>query len=298
VTNEERAPATVERKTVALRDVNVEIFVGGPMSGPMVCASHPADTFDAGTVELVAGTVHARVACVNPNGLSGPAAAEVASLDQMVDRIEASRRELACGRWVFWGMSGGGWLAQIYAHRYPESLAGIVVESACPCFRERLADPACVLSPRFPAWQAPLRAAGLYSEQAHSEPWPGEDTEWLTVDGVGEVFRRRQGPALLVSPGPLTSAMKRVMPRLWEFDSRAWIRTIRVPTLVLCGSADPVVPVRHARAVHEAIAGSLFVEVPGAGHVPLAEKRPEVATTFAGFVSALPPGAWRDGPDR
>jgi pimeloyl-ACP methyl ester carboxylesterase len=69
----------------------------------------------------------------------------------MVEHIESARRALDRGPWSFWGMSGGGWLAQIYAHRYPEALHAIVVESACPCFRERLADPGCVLSPYFPA---------------------------------------------------------------------------------------------------------------------------------------------------
>jgi pimeloyl-ACP methyl ester carboxylesterase len=60
-----------------------------------------------------------------------------------------------------------------------------------------------------------------------------------------------------------------------------------VPVLVVCGSADPVVPVRHARAVREAISGSSFVEVEGGGHVPTAERRPEVADAFRRFVSDL-----------
>jgi fermentation-respiration switch protein FrsA (DUF1100 family) len=58
------------------------------------------------------------------------------------------------------------------------------------------------------------------------------------------------------------------MPELWRFDSREWLSTLHVPTLVLSGTADPVVPIAHARAVHEAIPGSRWVAVEDAGHVP------------------------------
>jgi proline iminopeptidase len=285
-----------ERREVSLRDVDVdvdvdiEVFLGEPRPGPVVCAAHPADRFDAGTVELLAGMADARVICVNPLGLGGPDTSRALPLEQMVARIEEVRRRLGIDRWIFWGMSGGGWLAQIYGYRYPESLAGIVIESACLCFRERLADPACVLSPFFPAWREPLLAAGLLAERSPAEAGMGDDTEWLAVDGIGEVFRRREGPALLVSPGPLSPEMKHVMPRLWEFDARPRIREVRVPGLVLCGAADPVVPVHHARAVHEALAGSSFEEIAGASHVPTAERRPEVTAAFQRFLRLLPKG--------
>lgn len=70
------------------------------------------------------------------------------------------------------------------------------------------------------------------------------------------------------------------MPRLRDFDARPWIRDVRIPALVLAGAADPVAPLRHVRAVHEALAGSTFEEVEGAGHVPTAERRPAVAAAL------------------
>lgn len=276
---------------VSLEGLEIEAFAGGPGFEPMVCAAHPADRFDAATVELLAGIAGVRVTCVNPWRLDeGPRTSITPfppSLADMVDRIEEVRRRLGFDRWIFWGMSGGGWLAQIYAHRYPESLAGIVVESACLCFRERLSDPECVLSPFFPAWQGPLEAAGLLPDSSPAEAVSGDDAAWVHVDGVGQVFRQRGGPALLVSPGPLAPEMESIMPRLWEFDSRAWIGSIRTPALVLCGTADPVVPVRHSRTVHQSIHGSSFVEIVGAGHVPTAQGRPEVTAAFQAFVSTL-----------
>lgn len=244
-----------------------------------VCAAHPAEPLGEGAVELLTAASGARVVCVSP---------QRPTLEEMVDDLEAVRRSLDLERWVFWGMSGGGWLAQIYAHRYPDALAGIIVESACPCFRERLADPVCVLSPFFPAWRTALETAGLVDPESHRDASPADDSEWIEIQDVGSVFRRRNGPALLVSPMPVSDGMRRVMPELWKFDSRAWLSTIRVPTLVLAGTADPVAPVTHVHAVHEAIPGSRWVAVEGAGHVPVAEKRPEAGEAVRGFLGELP----------
>jgi pimeloyl-ACP methyl ester carboxylesterase len=278
----------VRRPHVTVGDVECDLYESAPSSSAVaVCAAHPADTFDWAACDLMAAATGCHAVCVNPRASDGSEAARMPALEEMVDRIEASRRHLGLGPWIFWGMSGGGWLAEIYANRYPQSLAGIVVESACLCFRERLADPACVLSPRFPAWHDGLAAEGLLPDITAAEPQPGDAFEWTDVDGVGAVFRRQEGPALLVSPGPLSAEMRGVMPRLWAFDARPWIRSVRVPALVIAGTMDPVAPLRHARAVHEALEGSTFLEVDGAGHVPLAERRPEVAAAFRRFASTL-----------
>ncbi len=249
----------------------------------VVCAAHPTDHFGPPTVELLARVAQARTVGVNPRGRAGTQA----SLAQMVDGIEAARRELALPPWIFWGMSGGGWLAQLYAHRHPAAVAGIVIESACASFAQRLADPECVLSPRFPAWRPRMEAAGLLDSDAPPEVGPTDLFEWTEVADVGSVLRLRSGPAVLVSPTPLAPAMKDAMPELVRFDSRQWLGALRVPTLVLCGTADPVVPVRHARAVHEAIAGSTFVAIEGAGHVPTAQQHAAVASALQSFLSRL-----------
>jgi pimeloyl-ACP methyl ester carboxylesterase len=80
--------------------------------------------------------------------------------------------------------------------------------------------------------------------------------------------------------------MRRAMPRLWEIDARPWLGAVRVPALVICGTDDPVAPLRHARAIHDAIAGSTWLAIEGAGHVPTAERRPEVAAAFMELAAA------------
>jgi pimeloyl-ACP methyl ester carboxylesterase len=230
----------------------------------------------AETARLLAASAQADVVCVDPPEVP---------LEEMVDHLEAVRRRLGHERWIFWGMSGGGWLAQLYARRHPDALDGIVVESACRCFRERLADPACALSPFFPAWRDALRRRHLLDEGLHAAPSSADDAEWIAVDGVGEVLRRRGGGALLVSPMPVDPLMRRAMPRLWSFDARTWLGEVHTPALVIAGAADPLVPEGRVRAVHEALRGSRYLVVDDGGHVPSAEGRPAAIAAVRAFVA-------------
>jgi pimeloyl-ACP methyl ester carboxylesterase len=279
---------SIGEQTIGVEDVQIEVLQTerDARQGMVVAAAHPASGFGVETVRLLADSARAAVVCINPPGLGR--SKHGVSLEQMVDCLETVRRRLGLARWVFWGMSGGGWLAQLYAHLHPGALAGIIVESACRCFRERLADPACALSPFFPAWRDALRSRGLLVEGLHtsrSSAQDAQDAEWMEVDGVGQVFRRRGGGALLVSPMPIGEEMKRAMPALWTFDSRAWLDALRTPTLVIAGAADPVVPEHRVREVHEAVRGSAYVVVEGGGHVPSAERRAQAIDAVRSFVA-------------
>jgi pimeloyl-ACP methyl ester carboxylesterase len=50
-------------------------------------------------------------------------------------------------------------------------------------------------------------------------------------------------------------------------DSTPLLATIAVPTLIVVGADDGLTPPSDARAMHAAIAGSQFAELPGAGHL-------------------------------
>src|SRR4051794_30282540 len=66
-----------------------------------------------------------------------------------------------------------------------------------------------------------------------------------------------------------------VSDRLWRID---------IPTLVLAGTRDVVVPPSRQRALAESIAGAGFAQVDGAGHVGFLTHRAEVADQLASFV--------------
>ncbi len=230
-----------------------------------VVAAHPADVFGAATAAHLAREADATAITINPRGIgASTAAGPDYGIDSMANDLEAARVALGVSRWVVWGISGGGWIAQAYAHRHPHSVAALVLESTCACFRDRLDDPACGISPRFPAWRAPLVAAGL---RPASRQHQVEAPRWIEVDGTGSVLADHRD-ALLVAPSPLTPLMRRALPRLLEVDTRARLPAVAAPALVIAGDADPVVPVDHVRRVADALPNSELLVVPGGGHVP------------------------------
>jgi class 3 adenylate cyclase len=64
---------------------------------------------------------------------------------------------------------------------------------------------------------------------------------------------------LAVSPG----AFALMLPLLAEIDSRALLPTVRVPTLVLHHTDDPVIPLAMGKEVADLIPGAKFVQLPG-----------------------------------
>jgi pimeloyl-ACP methyl ester carboxylesterase len=69
-----------------------------------------------------------------------------------------------------------------------------------------------------------------------------------------------------------------VADRLWRID---------VPTLILAGSNDVVVPAARQRALAGAIAGARYAAIPGAGHVGFLTHGPAVARRVGGMLHAL-----------
>ncbi len=276
--------SSITRSLIAVAEGELEVFqTPTPLAGgPVICAAHPAEAFVAGTAQALSGIAKAQVVCVNPKGIGQSRPEAPCSLEQSVDDLEAVRQQLKLDAWFFWGMSGGGWLAQVYARRYPQSLRGIIIESACSCFAARLADPLCVLSPRFQPWQTALNIAGMI---AVNPPANGEKLEWTEVKGVGQVLRRQGGGAVLVSPVPVSPQMARALPGLLNFDSRPWLGELDLPALILAGTHDPVAPFSHVKAVHDRIPHSIFVAAKGGKHVPSQEKCPEFHQLIQDFVA-------------
>ena len=238
----------------------------------VVCAAHPTTLFSDETAILLSAIAGARVVCVGPP-------ADANSLEAVISAIESKRRSLGIERWVFWGMSGGSFLGQLYARQHPEVLAGLILASSGPYFRPTVEDPACILCPRHPAWRERLAAANLLDGQCDSGP-----TEWQTVAGVGWVFRRAEGAALLVSSEEPSPDLQRMMPALWAFNARSWLADVKLPALVICGNLDPVVPIVHARALADLLPAAEFKVIAGAGHIPLVDHRLEVEDAVRGFL--------------
>jgi pimeloyl-ACP methyl ester carboxylesterase len=63
----------------------------------------------------------------------------------------------------------------------------------------------------------------------------------------------------------------------------------RVPTLLIWGTADRIIPMRHGRAAVDQIPGSRLVEIPGAGHWPQLDDPDRFAAEIVDFVETTEP---------
>jgi len=73
-----------------------------------------------------------------------------------------------------------------------------------------------------------------------------------------------------------------------RFDVRAELGRIKVPTCIASAEMDILKPRRYGEIMHQAIAGSEFHLITGAGHVVVLEKPEEVNTIILGFLAKHP----------
>ncbi len=62
-----------------------------------------------------------------------------------------------------------------------------------------------------------------------------------------------------------------------------------LPVSLLWGEQDPIIPVAHARAAHDALPGSRLLILPGVGHTPQLEAPAAVADFLEAFVNSTVP---------
>jgi len=179
----------------------------------------------------------------------------------------------------------------LFAATYPERTAALVVRSAYPrrmwapdypwgqteeAYEREVERALQVFGPREQGREA-LRALGRFT-----------DTE---LDSFLQMLR------FGTSPGSL-GALHR-MNR--EIDIRHVLPAVRVPTLVLHGSEDAIVPVEVARYVASSIPSARLVEIPGVGHLALGDPAVvPISREIQQFVESVwEAGGWEDAePDR
>lgn len=72
--------------------------------------------------------------------------------------------------------------------------------------------------------------------------------------------------------------------------------TIRVPTLVMTGEDDDIIPAKNARAIAAAIPGAKLVLYPDTGHVPMEQLPDDTTRDLRAFLDTLGPSDQRAAP--
>jgi pimeloyl-ACP methyl ester carboxylesterase len=212
------------------------------------------------------------------------------SLETRMDDVRVVMDAVGSRRAAFYGLSEGAAMSILFAATYPERTAALVVRSCSPrtlwapdfpwgrseqAYQRETDQALQVFAPRAGAREA-VRALGMRTE----------DEVEAYIDFV------RYG----ASPGMLEKLYRMNK----EIDIRPVLPTVRVPTLVIHGSEDQVVPVQAAAYTAQRIRSARFIELPGVGHLSLGAGTDRIGTEIERFLTDVwETSGWEDAePDR
>jgi len=201
-------------------------------------------------------------------------------MDMAKDAIQVLDSQNITQAHVF-GISLGGYLAELLGAYFQErvhtitlmgvacdirpmnlSFAGLPVDNTAP-------------SPPKPEYLAWMKEFLKLSPQTNEEKLANRLEGWNMLNGqkipLNEKTNRKIHTEFL-SRLRYPQGMANHMAVLGSKQSEEWILTtpykIKVPTIILQGSEDPIVPPDHGVCLHRAIEGSEYVLVEGMGHTP------------------------------
>lgn len=206
----------------------------------------------------------------NPYGIEG----QLEVLDEIIDRFGANKEVFVLGH------SAGGAIAGKYALENQDRLAGLVLYA-----------PAVLTTGGGPSW---LNWIYSIPQVDHLGPLLVSS---IATNGLDLLYRSYYNPDSVTDQtlAGYTQPLKVIgwERAFWEFnkaprrtDVGERLEEIRIPTLVITGDTDLVVPTSDSVTVAERIAGSELVVIPKTGHLPNEEAPNEFAKSVVSFIEA------------
>ena len=287
----------IESREITLHGHRVSYLTGG--EGPVLVLVHGIAS-NAGTWRSVLPRLAQRFTVLAPDLLGHGQSAKPRgdySLGAYASGIRDLMIALGYERATFAGHSLGGGVAMQLAYQFPERCERLVLVSSGGLGREV---------------HLLLRAAALPGAE-YVLPVLVQPALLRTGAAIGSFFGR-----LGFEPGSDLAEFARGYGSLGDVETRqAFLQTLRavvdpggqkvsardrlylaseVPTLLICGRQDRIIPATHARRAHAEMPGSYFLEIDDAGHFPQLDRPREFASALASFIDSTEPAEAR--PDR
>jgi pimeloyl-ACP methyl ester carboxylesterase len=96
-----------------------------------------------------------------------------------------------------------------------------------------------------------------------------------------------EGEAMTQAKNRLSMAKLSWQPRLYNPDLYKWLHRISVPTLILWGDDDKVIPPQYGPAFAELIPGAKLEVMEKCGHLPQIERADAFVSKIAGFITEV-----------
>jgi len=209
---------------------------------------------------------HARVITPDLPGMGRSPLVGSVGMRAMAQGIADLMDVLALDKAVLVGHSMGGYVALSFAHAFPHRMLGL----------------------------------GLVSTQAGADSTERKQARLKSADEVKrkgvKVVAEAMAPKLTTHPElipSMTELMMRTHPNgvvnalkgmAAREDATEWLGDITVPTVVITGSDDTLIPPEKSREMVQLLNRAWLVEIPGAGHMPMMENPDAVADALRALM--------------
>jgi len=262
-------------------------------SGPVVVLVHGLATTSA-TWGRVMPALAERFTVVAPDLLGHGGSTKAAgdySLGAQASGLRDVMIALGHERATLVGHSLGGGVTLQFAYQFPGRCERLVLVDSGGLGRdvswhlralsfpglEHLMPPAA-FAPRL---QAAGSAVVRWLGRIGLRPAPSFDEMWSTYGSLADAETRRAFFHTLHSVVDIRGQRPSAMNRLYLLAA--------LPTLIVWGERDRLIPVSHGRAAHEAIPGSVMRVFEGVGHFPQHDRPEEFVRTMVEFIDSSPP---------
>ena len=201
---------------------------------------------------------------------------EAMTLEEGVEDLRMVAREAHSSRPALFGVQEGGFYALLAAATHPERFTKLILFGAAHTWRKTSETPWQWSDEDFEDNEAAFSGPGL-SEVARTY------IRYALPSYAGDAAAvRRMATLLALTQGP-GSGMSESQ-KLREVDLRDLLPSIRVPTLVLHRTDDPVEPVMSGRFLAGHIEGATLVELPGRDALPWVGESDAVLDEIEAFL--------------
>ena len=189
--------------------------------------------------------------------------------------LKALVESLGLSQVVLGGLSMGGYIALAFLAKYPACVTGLILAHT-----RAGADSEQARQGRLANAQKALdEGASVIAEVM----FPKMLTETTLADRPTLATYVRAMMARQSASG-VAAALRGMAARP---DRSEWIRSINIPTLVITGAQDTLIPASESEALHKAIAGSRLVVIPNVAHLSNIENPDAFNSAVKEFIAKL-----------